>query len=51
MQVSLVELLGSILISVSVVLFFLGGEYSPLSIFKWYGKFISSIGLGREKNV
>lgn len=48
MQVSLVELLGSIFISVSVVMFLLGGEYSPLSIFKWYGKFISSIGLGRE---
>ena len=48
MLVSWTELLGSIFISVSVVMFFLGGEYSPLSIFKWYGKFIESIGLRGE---
>ena len=48
MLVSIEELVGSILISVSVVMFFLGGEYSPLSIFKWYGKFMNAIGLGRD---
>jgi len=39
------ELLGSMIYSIIVIAFLLGGEYSPLSIFKWYRTFIKSIGL------
>lgn len=28
-----------------VWIFFLGGKYTPMSIFKWYRKFYKSIGL------
>lgn len=36
------------LFSIIVVMFFLGGEYSPLWVLKTYRKFIYSIGLGKE---
>ncbi len=35
----------SIIYTVIVFTFLLGGELSPLSIFKWYRTFIKSIGL------
>lgn len=38
-------MLESIIITIVVMTFFLGGDYSPLSIFKWYRTFIKSIGL------
>ena len=39
------ELLQSLIYSTVVITFLLGGQYSPLSIFKWYRTFIKSIGL------
>jgi len=39
------ELLQSMIYSTVVIAFLLGGQYSPLSIFKWYRTFIKSIGL------
>lgn len=36
------------LFSIIVVMFFLGGEYSPLWVLKSYRKFINSIGLGKD---
>lgn len=42
------DIYGYWLISIIVIMFFLGGEYSPLSIFKTYRKFIDSIGLGKD---
>ena len=38
-------LVESIIYTVIVMTFLLGGDYSPLSIFKWYRTFIKSIGL------
>jgi len=38
-------MIGAITITLIVFTFFLGGDYSPLSIFKWYRTFIKSIGL------
>lgn len=38
-------LVESIIYTVVVMTFLLGGDYSPLSIFKWYRTFIKSIGL------
>ena len=35
----------ALILSTVVITFFLGGKYSPLSVFKWYNKFIKSIGL------
>lgn len=32
-------------VSLPVVMFFMGGKYSPLSIFTWYRKFWISIGM------
>ena len=34
----------ALILTIVVVGFFLGGQYSPLSIFKWYRTFIKSIG-------
>lgn len=39
------ELLQALIYSIVVITFLLGGQYSPLSIFKWYRTFIKSIGL------
>ncbi len=38
-------MLEAIIYTVVAMTFLLGGEYSPLSIFKWYRTFIKSIGL------
>ncbi len=38
-------MLESIIYTVVVMTFLLGGDYSPLSVFKWYRTFIKSIGL------
>ena len=38
-------LVESMIYTIVVMTFLLGGDYSPLSIFKWYRTFIKSIGL------
>ena len=34
-----------------IVLFTLGGDFSPLSVFKWYRDFMFYIGLKEKKDV
>lgn len=43
------EYYGAWIISIIVVMFFLGGEYSILWVLKPYRKFIKSIGLTKEE--
>tara|TARA_Y100000592_G_C5468139_1_gene317875 strand:- start:1461 stop:1598 length:138 start_codon:yes stop_codon:yes gene_type:complete len=43
------EYYGAWIISIIVIMFFLGGDKSPLWVLKSYRKFIKSIGLAKEE--
>ena len=46
----LLDIIGSLILSIVATGFFLGGAYSPLWVFKWYRKFYSMIGMNHIDN-